>query len=128
MPRLCLLALLALVPAGCGGGASAVPPPDYGSEDGRKIAEFVSRLDDARGDPARLRRLFAAPPANPRAYDRYLFSVQPGTVKVDGATATASVDVSAEADGRPVGTREWAFARAGDGWKLTAAPLPDGKK
>jgi hypothetical protein len=112
--------------AGCGGGVGDdVTPPDYGSEDGKAIAELVSRIDDARGDPAKFKKLFAgAAPANPKEYDKYLYAVEVGSPKVTGADATASVGVHKESDYAVVGTKEWAFTKVGDQWKIKSAPLP----
>ena len=84
-----------LTASGCGGGSDSMP--DYGSEEGLKIAQLVSRLDDARGDPGKYKTMFAGTaPSNWREYDRYLYYVVVGSPKVDGAGATASVTIHKE--------------------------------
>ena len=127
MPRLSvtrgLLALLLASSAGCG-GPKEVPPPDYGSPDGLKIAQAVSEFNDAKADAAEFKKAFVAnPPANWREYDKFSFNVVVGSPKVSGDGATAGVTVHKETNYEVVATVEWSFTKVGDAWKLKAAPL-----
>ena len=123
MPRLALLTA-ALLAAGCA-GSSAIPMPDYGSEEGLKIAQAVSNFNDAKASPSKFKTAFAgAPPASAKAFDRYVYEVEVGSPRVEGATATATVRLLKEADNSLVTTKEWTFRKVGDAWKLATAPLP----
>ena len=123
MPRLALLTA-ALLAAGCGSGSS-IPMPDYGSEEGLKIAQLVSEFNDTRGAPAKFKKMFAAaPPASLKAYEKYVYEVEVGSPRVEGSTATATVRLLKEADNSLVTTKEWTFGKAGDAWKIKTAPLP----
>lgn len=119
---LALAAALALLP-GCGSAAKIAPPPDYGSEEGLKIAQLVSHFNEDKADPVKFRRAFADnPPADWKRYDRFTFEVKSGSPKVDGAAAAATVTVHKEANYEVVATVEWTFAKVGDVWKLKTAP------
>ena len=120
MPRLALLTVL--FAAGC--GSSAVPMPDYGSDEGLKIAQLVSEFNDTRGAPAKFKKMFAAaPPAALKAFEKYVYEVEVGSPRVEGTTATATVRLLKEADNSVVTTKEWTFSKVGDGWKIKTAPL-----
>ncbi|HYH67062.1 MAG TPA: hypothetical protein VD866_20370 [Urbifossiella sp.] len=122
MPRLALLTVL--FAAGC--GSSAIPMPDYGSDEGLKIAQLVSEFNDTRGAPAKFKTMFAAAPpaAGLKAYEKYVYEVEVSSPRVDGTTATATVRLLKEADNSLVTTKEWTFAKVGDAWKIKTAPLP----
>jgi hypothetical protein len=123
---LLFLAAAAAVPAaGCGGPDGHSPPaPDFGSADGKQIAELVSELNEAKANPQRFRAVFAAPaPTNGKAYDAFNFDVS-GRPTVSGAQATATVKVRSDADQSERGEKEWTFVKEGDKWKIKDAPLP----
>ncbi len=121
MPRLPAALLIALA-AGCGGGSVAMP--DYGSEDGLKLAQLVSSFEDAKGDPAKFKKFFAdAPPPNRKDYEKFVYEVAAGSPKVTGDAATAMVNVRLDSDNSVVATAEWTFSKVGDSWKIKAAPL-----
>lgn len=123
MPRLALSTVV-LLAAGCGGGSS-VFLPDYGSEEGLKIAQMVSIFNDAKASPSKFKTMFAdAPPAAAKAFDKYLYEVEVGSPRVTGSTATATVRLLKEADNSLVTTKEWTFSKVGDAWKIKTAPLP----
>jgi hypothetical protein len=116
-------ALLVLTSAGCGGPRPG-PLPDHGSEDGRAIAEFIDYFNDYKADADKFKKSFAtAAPANRREYDPFRFEVRAGSAKVDGAGATATVDVYRDSSRELVVSKEWAFTKVGDAWKLKDAPL-----
>ncbi len=127
MPRftISIALLLATVPAfvtGCGGSKSA-PMPDYGSEEGLKIAQLVSEFNEAKADANKFRKMFAGTaPSNWREYERSVYEVVVGSPKVNGSTATAGVTIRKEANYEVVATTEWTFARVGDTWKIKSAP------
>ncbi len=122
-----LLALVAVVFAvpGCGSNGSNGPPAlDFGSEDGKKIAELVSDLNEAKATAQKFKTLFVAPaPSNWKTYEALNFDVV-GKPKVDGTQATAKVKIRSDADQAEKGEKEWAFAKEGDKWKIKSAPLP----
>ncbi|MFO0798003.1 MAG: hypothetical protein U0804_11030 [Gemmataceae bacterium] len=124
MPRFALLTAV-LLAAGCA-GSSSVPMPDYGSEEGLKIAQLVSEFNDTKGAPAKFKKAFAGDPpaAGLKAYERYVYEVEVGSPRVSGGTATATVRLLKEADNELVTTKEWTFAKVGDAWKIKTAPLP----
>lgn len=122
--RLALLALAsaALVAAGCGRGAVM---PNYGSEEGLQIAQFVSEFNDAKADRRKFHSAFAdKPPTNWMEYEPYTYNVVVGSPKVSGDGATATVEVRKDADYSLIDTKEWTFAKVGGKWKLKLAPLP----
>ena len=99
--------------------------PDYGSEDGLKIAQMVSEFNEAKADQAKFKKMFAgSPSADWKKYYPLAFEVAPGSPKVSGAEATAQVIVRKDADNADVGTKEWSFIKEGDAWKIKSAPRP----
>lgn len=121
-----LLALVVVVFAvpGCWSNGSNGPPAlDFGSEDGKKIAELVSDLNEAKATAQRFKALFVAPaPPNWAAYETLNFDVV-GKPKVDGTQATATVKIRSDADQAEKGEKEWTFAKVGDAWKIKSAPV-----
>src|SRR5262245_54776023 len=108
---------------GCGGSGS-VAGPDYGSEDGRKIAEFVDYFNDYVVDANKFKKAFAGKaPANRKEYEQFRYEVKVGSPKVDGTNATATVNFRNESSHEIVVTKEWTFTKVGDEWKLKDAPL-----
>jgi hypothetical protein len=120
-PLVFLLLSAALV-AGCGGG-DATAKLDLGGPDADGVAKAVDDFNEGKHDHRRAKRAFAASalPSDWKKYDRYDFSVGE-RVTVSGGEATAKVNCRSEA-GQTV-TREWAFVKEGDVWKIKTAPLP----
>lgn len=118
------LALLLAFLVGCG-EPKVVPPPDYGSPDGLKIAQAVSDFNDAKAEPTKFKKAFAGPlpAASWKDYEKFSYNVVVGSPKVTGDGATAGVTVHKESNYEVVATVEWSFTRVGDAWKLKAAPL-----
>ena len=109
--------------AGCSGSGS-VALPDYGSEEGRQIAEFISYFNDYKADPVKFKKAFAGTaPSNWREYDKFRYEVKVGSPKVDGVNATATVTIHNESNYEVIATKEWTFTKVGDAWKLKDAPL-----
>ncbi|MDY3553346.1 hypothetical protein R5W24_002447 [Gemmata sp. JC717] len=120
---LALLGAVMLVP-GCGASSGTPRMPDYGSEDGLKIALVVSEFNDAKNNQTKFKNSFAeSPPANWKQYEKYSFRVKQGSPKVNGTTATATVTIHNESNFEAVGTQEWSFVKVGDTWKLKTAPI-----
>jgi len=119
------LASAALVAAGCGRG---VPMPNYGSEEGLQIAQFVSDFNDAKANRLKFAQMFAdKAPANWKEYEPHTYNVVPGSPKVSGDSATATVEVRKDADYSLIDTRDWTFVKVGGKWRLKLAPLPPRK-
>ena len=119
------LASAALLVAGCGRGVSM---PNYGSEEGLQLAQFVSDFNDAKADRRKFAQMFAdKAPANWKEYYPYTYNVVPGSPKVSGDSATAAVEVRKDADYSLIDTRDWTFVKVGGKWKLKLAPLPPRK-
>lgn len=98
--------------------------PDFGSEEGLKIAQAVSEFNDAKNSQLKFKKSFAeSPPANWKQYDKYSFQVKQGSPKVDGVNATATVTIHNESNFEVVATKEWTFVKVGDAWKLKTAPI-----
>jgi hypothetical protein len=114
--------VLVLLP-GCRSG-SGTPMPDYGSEEGLKIAQAVSTFNDTKGDLAKFKKMFAGnAPANWKEYGKHVYEVEVGSPKVEGAGATATVTVRNESNYEVIATKEWKFAKVGEDWKIKDAPL-----
>jgi hypothetical protein len=108
--------------AGCGGHKR----PNFGSDDGLKIAELIDLLVDDASSARRAQTLFAreATPkaAGLRKYGKYTFNLD-GNPTVTGDTATATVHFRRHT-GQEVGAKEWTFVKEGAEWKIKSAPLP----
>ena len=110
--------------AGCG-GTEVVSMPDYGSEEGLKIAQVVSEFNDAKGDAKKFKKAFAnSPPSNRKDYEKVTYEVAVGSPKIDGTTATAQVTIHKESNYEVIDTKEWTFVKVGDSWKIKSAPIP----
>jgi hypothetical protein len=119
-----LFTALALVVFGC---ALTPRPPDYGGEDGGKIARLVDDLNDDANTVPKLKAAFAAGTPvgrkEAKAYPQYRFEMK-GNPSVTGDTATATIEVcrhSATEGGRDM---QWTFVKEGDRWRIRSAPLP----
>lgn len=124
--------LFAIVPlflcaflVGC--GTTAPTGPSYGSDDGRKIAVLVGDLNDVKSLPDRYKKLFATGVAlsatERKKLDTIHYEVQ-GEPTVNGDAATATIAMRSEsASSADLGTKEWAFVKEGDQWKIKSAPL-----
>lgn len=114
-----------LCTAGCGGTAStaleSVELDDY-----QKIASLVTEFNDT-ADYRGMARYFT--PDNSiggteyKKYIAHTYQVE-GKANVTGETATATVKVMKANEGPYVGSKEWAFVKQGNRWKLKSAPLP----
>jgi hypothetical protein len=102
--------------------------PNYGSDEGLKIAQCVSNFNDAKGDVAKFRKMFAGKaPANWRSYDKYVYEVVVGSPKIDGANATANVTVHQESNYEVIATKEGVHqgrGRVEDHIRSTAVSAP----
>jgi hypothetical protein len=117
------LAILVVNFLGCS-HPEAVPLPNYGSEEGLKIAQMVSEFNDWKAHPAKFKKAFAATvPANFKDYEKFTYNVVVGSPKVDGSSATASVTIHKESNYEVVATKDWSFTKAGNDWKIKDAPL-----
>ena len=125
MCRQTLMPVFLLLTAGCGSQSST--GPSYGGEEGRKIAILVDALIDDRSNYRRMTAHFTSgsAPDNQqwRKFAPYSFEVV-GDPVVSGATATAKVRIVFDSNREEKGEVEWAFAKDGENWKITAAPLP----
>ncbi len=121
--RIVFALVCAAAPLGCSGSSASVKGPNFGSEDGTKIAGLISEFDDAKARAAKFKKCFASPaPTTWKAYSNYMYDVE-GAPKVTGDTATATVKIRPDGvPGEPF-TREWTFVKAGADWKLKDAPL-----
>lgn len=123
MIRPLVLAAALATSFGCGGNRPS-PPPDYGSEDGLKIAKLIDEFNEAKAEPAVFKKQFAgAAPANWKDYEKHAYVAVVGSAKIDGSTATTTVTVRNEVSNQPVGDLAWTFAKVGDAWKIKTAPL-----
>jgi hypothetical protein len=118
----CLMAAGVLVLAGCDGGKGSGSGPD----DRQQLAALVTEFADT-GSPATMQPYFVAGTkigqAEFKKYVAHNYKVE-GKPAIDGDSATANVKVMSANDGKDVGTREWAFVKEGNKWKLKSAPLP----
>jgi hypothetical protein len=115
-----MLCSLAFVFAGCGGGQTEYIETEEGNV---KLA--LSDVAGAASDPTDFRELFvegAAPEAERDKYRPYMYRAK--SVKIDGANATAMVEVEDGSTGQIVGEIEWTLVLQGEEWKLKTAPLP----
>ena len=113
---------------GFGCGSSTPAGPSYGSPDGRKIAELIDKLNDDKGMAARVKQLFASGVTLSSAELKKIWTIfyeVKGEPVVTGDTATATIAMRSEsASSADLGTKEWAFVKEGDKWKIKSAPLP----
>jgi hypothetical protein len=90
------------------------------------VKEAISGLPGAATDPQEFRAMFvegAAPPESEREkYHPYMCRAK--SLKIDGNTATAKVEVEDGSTGQIVGEVEWTLVRQGEDWKFQSAPLP----
>jgi hypothetical protein len=106
------------------GGSGSVAGPDYGSEEGRKIAEFVDYFNDYKADANKFKKAFAGKaPSNWKEYEPLRYEVKVGSPKVDGTNATATVNIYNESNHEVIATKEWTFTKVGEEWKIKDAPL-----
>ena len=111
--------------AGCSSSGS-VARPDYGSEEGRKIAEFVDYFNDYKADANKFKKSFAGnAPSNWKEYEQFRYEVKVGSPKVDGTSATATVNIYKESNHEVIATKEWTFTKVGETWKIKDAPAAD---
>ena len=109
--------------AGCGSSGS-VALPDYGSEEGRRIAEFVDYFNDYTVDNKKFKQAFASgAPSSRKEYEQFRYEVKVGSPKIDGANATATVNIYNESNHEVIATKEWTFIKVGESWKIKDAPL-----
>src|SRR5262245_52578368 len=125
MPRIGVifvsLAILLPVTTGCGNSGSATP---QGPEDERQIAEFMSYFNDYTVNETKFKQAFTEkPPSNRKEYEKFRFDVKVGSIKVDGANATAVVEFRNDSSHEVLTTKEWTFTKVGDAWKIKSAPL-----
>jgi hypothetical protein len=98
--------------------------PDYGSEEGLKVAQMISNFNDAKADINKFKKSFVGnAPSNWKEYEKYAYEVVVGSPKIDGANATATVTVHTDSNYEVVATKEWSFTKVGDAWKIKDAPL-----
>jgi hypothetical protein len=120
----CLTAAGVLALSGCGGGSSGRGKGES-RDDRQQLAALVTEFADT-GSPLTMQPYFVAGTKIGQAeFKKYLahdYKVE-GKPKVDGDAATANVKITASG-GKDVGTREWAFVREANKWKLKSAPLP----
>ena len=118
-----VLCSLVIVLASCGGGGGQT---EFMPTEEDSVREVISGLPGAASDPQEFRAMFvegAAPAESERQkYGPYM--CRANSLKIDGATATATVEVEDGNTGEIVGEVEWTLARQGEQWKLQSAPLP----
>src|SRR5262249_61708962 len=108
--RILPVSLLALILTSCGSN----PGGGYGGEDGKKVADLISGLDEALQRPKELGVVFAAGAA-PKDAElkkfRGLSFALVGKPSVSRTTATAKVAVEKSSTGDKLGEKEWTFVK-----------------
>ena len=103
------------------------PGPDYGGEDGSKIAALVDRMNDESNTIPKLKASFASGTPigkkDVKAYPQSRYEMK-GTPTVAGDEATARVEVRRTPATTPEVKRSGAFVKEGTKWKIKSAPLP----
>ena len=111
----------------CVGGCRHTTGPDYGGEDGSKIAALVDRMNDDSNTIPKLKASFASGTPigkkDVKAYPRFRYELK-GSPTVDGDSATATVEVSTYTSNDAGSEKEWSFVKEGADWKIKSAPLP----
>ena len=111
----------------CVGGCRHTTAPDYGGEDGNKIAALVDKMNDDSNTIPKLKASFASGTAigkkDVKTYPRFRYEIK-GSPTVSGDSATATVEVSAYSGNDAGREKEWTFVKEGSDWKIKAAPLP----
>jgi hypothetical protein len=111
----------------CVAGCRHTTAPDYGGEDGGKIAALVDRMNDDSNTVPKLKASFAS--GTPigkkdiKTYPRFRYEIK-GNPTVSGDSATATVEVCAYSGDDTGSEKEWTFVREGADWKIKSAPLP----
>jgi hypothetical protein len=113
--------LLAVLLSSCSSGGVS----SYGGEEGKKVADLISNLDDDLQESPKTVFATGSVP-QPNVLKKYLgmtYSLV-GKPSVDGTTATARVAIERSATGDKVGEMDWTFVKEGDAWRIKNAPLP----
>jgi hypothetical protein len=122
----CLTAAGVFALVGCGGSGISKRGEVGVLDDRQQLAALVTEFADTATPASMLRYFVAGTKIGPADYKKYVahnYKVE-GKPAIDGDAATATVKVTTANDGREVGTKEWAFVKQGDKWKLKSAPLP----
>ncbi len=80
-------------------------------------------FNDYKADDFKFKKSFAGNTPRRKEYEPFSYEVKQGSIKVDGTTATATVEVHKESSPEIIATKKWAFTKVGDAWKIKDAPL-----
>lgn len=128
-PRLAALGaslglVICLMMIGCGGEEPGGQPE---RTEEIEVASIVSSVSDLAGDPEGSAKVFAEGAVREKAelYSEFMFLGIAETVKIDGDTATVSVEVTGGLNEDVLGTVEWTAVKEDGKWKLKSAMIPD---
>ena len=122
-----VLLLFAILPVAALGCRHSTQGPNYGGQDGNKIARLVDQMNDESNTIPKLKAAFASGTTigkkDLKTFPRYRYEIK-GAPSVNGDSATATVEVSEQTRSDGGSEKEWTFVKEGADWKIKSAPLP----